>query len=112
MDDPNFLSPTAFKQAREIAEQVALQEDDETTYWKGVELHSLLAQHLPDDVPGRLYVVWADLTDIWDLSVERRPESAALMREAAHEFLALDGTPSNLDLYLSRWQERLAQRND
>ena len=60
-------------------------------------------------VPGRLYVVWGDLTGIWELNVERRTESVALMREAAREFLALNDTTSDLDAYLTRWYERLGQ---
>ena len=72
-------------------------------------MESLLGLHLPDDVPGRLYVVWGDLTDIWELHVERRTETVALMREAAREFLALNDTSNDLDAYLARWYERLGQ---
>jgi hypothetical protein len=48
-------------------------------------------------------------TDIWELHLERRAESVELMREAAREFLALNNTTSDLDAYLTRWQERLGQ---
>ena len=79
------------------------------TYWRGTEFQSFFGQHLPHDASDRLYVVWADLTDIWELHVERRTESVALMREAAREFLALDGTSNDLDAYLTRVCERLGQ---
>lgn len=91
MDDPNYLSPTVAEQARELASRLIDQETDEDTYWRGTELQSLFGQHLPDDASDRLYVVWADLTDIWELHLERRTESVAWMREAAREFLALNG---------------------
>jgi hypothetical protein len=31
------------------------------------------------------------------------------MREAARQFLALNGTSNDLDAYLTRWYERLGQ---
>jgi hypothetical protein len=75
VDDPNYLSPTVTEQARELASRLIDQEKDEDTYWRGIELQDLLSQHLLDEYfAGRLYVVWADLTDIWALHVERRPE--------------------------------------
>jgi hypothetical protein len=109
VDDPNHLSPTVAQQARDLASRLIDQETDEGTYWRGTELMSLFGLHLPDDVPGRVYVVWGDLTDIWELHLERRAESVALMREAAREFLALNNTTSDLDAYLTRWYERLRQ---
>ena len=107
MNDPNYLSPTVAEGARVLAAELIAQEADEDTYWRGIELMSLLGRHLPDDVPGRLYVVWGALTDIWDLHLERRTESVALMRAAATEFLALKDGSTELDAYLTRWYERL-----
>ena len=109
VDDPNYLSPTVAEQARDLASRLIDQETDEDTYWRGTELMSLFGPHLPDDVPGRLYAVWGDLTDMWELHLERRAESVELMREAAREFLALNSTTSDLDAYLTRWYERLGQ---
>lgn len=107
MDDPNYLRPTVAEQARELAARLLVEETDENTYWRGTDLWGLFSGSLPDDVPGRLYVVWAVLTDIWELHPERRTESVALMREAAQEFLAVDGSSNDLDAYLTRWSERL-----
>jgi hypothetical protein len=99
----------ATEQVRELASRLIDQETDEDTYWRGSELQGLVGHYLPDDAPGRLYVVWADLTDIWELHAERRTESAGLMRDAAREFLALKGTSPDLDAYLTGWHERLGQ---
>ena len=107
MNDPNYLSPTVAEEVRVLAARLVAQKTDEDTYWGGIEMMSLLGLHLPDDVPGRLYVVWGELTDIWDLHLERRTESVALMRDAAREFLALNDTPMERDAYLTRWYERL-----
>jgi len=107
VNDPNYLSPTVAEEARVLAARLVAQEADEDTYWRGIELMSLFGLHLPDDVPGRLYVVWGELTDIWELHLERRTESVALMRDAASEFLALKDAPKELDAYLTRWYERL-----
>jgi hypothetical protein len=107
VSDPNYLSPTVAEEARALSAQLIAQEADEDTYWRGIELMSLLGRHLPDDVPGRLYVVWGALTDIWDLHLERRAESVSLMRAAAGEFLTLNDGPTELDAYLTRWHKRL-----
>jgi hypothetical protein len=109
VDDPNYLSPTAAEQARGLAAWLIDQEADQDTYRLGIELMGLFSRHLPNDAPGRLYVVWADLTDIWELDLDRRTESVALMREAAREFLTLNDTSDDLDAYLTRWYERLGQ---
>ena len=112
MDDPNYLNPTVAEQARELASRLIDQETDEDTYWSGSEFQGFFGQHLPeglDDATCRLYLVWADLTDIWELHLERRTESVSLMREAAREFLALNGTPNDLDAYLTRWYKRLGR---
>jgi hypothetical protein len=109
VDAPTYLSPAVAERARGLASRLIDQETGEDTYWRGTELMSLFGLHLRDDVPGRLYVVWGDLTDIWELHLERRAESVELMREAAREFLALNNTTSDLDAYLTRWYERLGQ---
>ena len=109
VDDPNYLSPTVAERARDLASQLIAQDTDEGTYWRGTDLMSLFGLYLPNDVPGRLYVVWGNLTDIWELHPERRTESAALMREAAREFLVLSNTTTDVDAYLTRWYERLGE---
>jgi hypothetical protein len=107
VDDPNYLSPAGWEQARDLATQLIDQKSDEDTYWRGIDLLSLFMRQLPNDAPGRLYVAWGELTDIWELHPQRRPESVEMMREAAREFLALSESPNDLDAYLTRWYERL-----
>lgn len=109
MNDRSYLSPTLAEQARELASRLIGQESEEDTYWRGIDLQNLFGQHLLEDFADRLYVVWADLTDIWELHVERRTQSVDLMREAAQEFLALSGTSNDLSAYLTRWYQRLGQ---
>jgi hypothetical protein len=109
VDDANYLSPTAWGQARDLAARLIDQESDENVYWRGVDMQALVSAHLPDDAPGRLYVLWAELTDLWELDPERRSESVALLREASQEFLALSETPNDLNAYLTRWDERVRQ---
>lgn len=106
MNDANYLSPAVAEEARALAARLVA-EADEDTYWRGIELMSLFSRHLPDDVPGRLYVIWGELTDIWELHLERRTESVVSMRDAAGEFFALNDVPNELDAYLTRWYERL-----
>ncbi len=108
-DDANYLSPTAWQQSRDLAARLIDQKSDEDVYWRGVDMQALVGQHLPDDAPGRLYVLWAELTDVWELDEARRPESVALMREASEDFLALSEGSNDLDAYLTRWEERLTQ---
>jgi len=107
--DPNYLSPDAWRQARDLATRVLHQESDEDTYWGGTDLQAFFGQHLLDEHVDRLYILWAELTDIWELDLSKRPESVLLMREAAQEFLTLDNTRNSLDAYLARWEERLRQ---
>ena len=52
-------------------------------------------------------MVWAFLTDRWELDLERRSEAEDLMREAAGEFLAMNAYAGELDDYLSCWYGRL-----
>ena len=110
VNDPNYLSPTVAEEAQVLAARLVDQEADEDTYWRGIELMSLFGRNLPDDVPGRLYVIWGELTDIWELHLERRTESVASMRDAAREFLALSNASEELDAFLTRWCERLGTR--
>jgi hypothetical protein len=105
MADPDYLSPTVAAEGRDLCAQ--LLEPDADVYWRAVDVFSLFGRALPDDAPGRLYVVWGKLTDIWELEPERRPEADKLMREAAREFLVIGDDTSELDRYLSRWYGRL-----
>src|SRR4051812_38270927 len=105
MEGPNYLKPAVADEAREAAAR--LLEPDADVYWRAVDVSNVISRALPDETPGRLYIVWAELTDMWELHVEKRSKAESLMREAAEEFVAISGYPSELDGYLTRWYERL-----
>jgi hypothetical protein len=60
-DDPNYLSQTVAAEGRDLC--LHLLERDADVYRRAVDVHSLFGLALPDDAPGRLYMVWAFLTD-------------------------------------------------
>jgi hypothetical protein len=107
MNQLPYLSPVVAARARELATQLVGEEADERVYWLSGDLHSLFGFHLPDEVPGGLYVIWGELTDTWELHSAKRVEAVALMRNAAREFLALRDASTDLDAYLTRWYDRL-----
>jgi hypothetical protein len=82
-------------------------EPNADVYRRAADLWDILSFAIPDDAPGRLYVIWAALTDIWELTPDRRGEAEGLMREAAQDFLAVGDNTNELDGYLSRWYARL-----
>jgi hypothetical protein len=106
VDDPNYLRPEVASACRDLCERLV--EDDADVYGTGIELQSLLGLNLPDDVPGRLYAVWGELTDRWELNPERRAEAERLMRSAAADFLEIADYPEQLDAYLTHWWDALA----
>jgi hypothetical protein len=99
--DPNYLDPTVATEARDCCSQ--LLQPDADVYWRAVDVWNVFGRALPH--ADRLYVIWAALTDIWELEPEKRSEAVELMRGAAQEFLMLGD--DELDRYLSRWSERL-----
>jgi hypothetical protein len=101
MGDPNCLKPQVASEYRVLC--TCLLADDADVYGTGIELQSLLGLNLPDDVPGRLYAMWGELTDRWELDQERRAEAERLMRDAAGDFLEMGASAADLDVYLSRW---------
>jgi len=105
VDEPSYLKPEVALEAREAA--VRLLEPTADVYRRAADLWDILSSAIPNDAPGRLYVIWAALTDIWELSPDHRDETESLMREAAQEFLAVSDNADVLDGYLSRWYERL-----
>lgn len=105
MEDPNYLNPTVAAEARDLC--LRLLEADADVYWRAVDVFSRLGHASPDDAPGRLYIVWAELTDAWELKPEQRPETERVIREAAREFISVADSPGELDGYLTRWHERL-----
>jgi hypothetical protein len=107
MSDANYISRPAEAQVRDVSMRLVAQTTDEDVYSQAADLLGVIGSHLPDEVPGRFYVIWGVLTDAWELESVSRPASAALMREAAGEFLALHEDSGDLDAYLTRWNDRL-----
>jgi hypothetical protein len=103
--DPNYLNPRVASDARDLF--CRLLEADADVYRRAVDVLSGFGHALPEDAPGRLYAVWGALTDRWELEPEQRPETERVMRDAAREFVAVTGSPCELDGYLTRWCERL-----
>jgi hypothetical protein len=106
MDEPNYLSPTVAADARDACKQL-LQVHVEDVYWRAVDVMSVLGLALPDDAPGRLYVVWGALTDKWELNPGDRSDAEELMCDAARELLVIGDDALELDRYLQRWYELL-----
>jgi hypothetical protein len=106
VDDPNHLNPEVAVECRALCEHLV--DGDAEVYPTGIELLSLLGRSLPDEVPGRLYGIWGELTDRWELDPERRPEVEQLMRSASHDFLEISDYREQLGPYLARWWNALA----
>jgi hypothetical protein len=101
VSDSSNLDPTLAAEVRESCSQLLLSDAD--VYWRAVDVVNVLGRALPS--ADRLYVIWAALTDIWELEPDRRPEAEELMRGAAQEFVALADDEQRS--YLARWNERL-----
>jgi hypothetical protein len=101
VSDSSNLDPTLAAEVRESCSQFL--QPDADVYWRAVDVVNILGRALPNT--DRLYVIWAALTDIWELEPDRRPEAEELMRGAAQEFVALADDEQRS--YLARWNERL-----
>jgi hypothetical protein len=106
VDDPNYLKRQVASDCRELCSRLVGEDAD--VYGTGIELQSLLGLNLPNDVPGRLYAIWGELIDRWELDPDRHAEAEGLMRDAAADFLAIGDDTAQLDAYLSRWWGALA----
>jgi hypothetical protein len=49
------------------------------------------------------YLIWAALTDRWELKPEERAEAAVEMRQAATEWLPVKDGSTSRETYLDRW---------
>ena len=108
MPNPNYLSPACADKARDIAARLLRESDAEEVYWRGTDLSDLFSNHMVEDYSaGGLYVVWASLTDIWELHLDQRPEAVRLMNDAAREFLAIDDFSVEVGSYITRWEKQL-----
>jgi transcriptional antiterminator Rof (Rho-off) len=74
-------------------------------YWLAVELRACLDDAIIDSVEAsRLWHIWAELEDRYELRPEARPEAQDLMRRAASEWLAVQTNAAAREAYLDRWQ--------
>jgi hypothetical protein len=103
--EPDF-DPDVAREARSLAARIAAETDDEATYWSATDLHGLAGINLADKVPTPMYLIWAVLTDAWELHPERRAQTAQQMREAAADLANAD-SPAAVEEYFSKWCKRL-----
>jgi hypothetical protein len=75
------------------------------TYWAAVEAKARAGDHLETSVVScRLYLVWAALTDRYELKPNERPDALDQMRQASREWIAAVDNPETRDDYLDHWQ--------
>ena len=74
-------------------------------YWLGIEVSGCLYDAIVTSADAsRVYQVWGELTDRYELRPEERAETDALMRRAANEWLSVESNAAARDEYLDRWQ--------
>jgi hypothetical protein len=74
-------------------------------YWPAVDLRECLDQAIVRSVEAsRLWHIWAELEDRYELNPDKRSEAEDLMRRAAKEWLAVHGDRAARESYLDRWQ--------
>jgi transcriptional antiterminator Rof (Rho-off) len=57
-----------------------------------------------DSLPAEyVYLIWAELTDHWELKPDERAEAETLMRRAATEWLAVRHDATARERHLDRW---------
>ncbi len=73
-------------------------------YWAGTELHGLANSLMTEfGVAYRLFWIWSELTDRYELKPGERPKTVAAMRRAAEEWLLVAADSTSRDAYLERW---------
>jgi hypothetical protein len=87
--------------------QVAACPDDEQTYWLGTEVSGRNCLGSSDAMVASVdvthgYLIWAALTDRWELKPDETAEAASAMREAAREWFADKDDPAAGHAYLDR----------
>jgi hypothetical protein len=102
------LDPSILDKARALAVAVLDAHADDDVYWKTVDVPGIFVDAMVESSTAtQLYLIFMGLTDIWELSYERREEAASLMRDAARELLKVSDA-QELDAYVIRWKEKLA----
>jgi hypothetical protein len=68
------------------------------------EVGGCVLDAITESVPAEyVYLIWAGLTDHWELKPDERTEVEALMRRAATEWLAVAHDDAARDRYLDHW---------
>ncbi len=74
-------------------------------YEAAVSVSGVAGEHLVTSVvASRLYQIWRELEDRWELKPDERAEALALMRRAATEWLAVKDHATPRSSYLDHWQ--------
>jgi len=83
--------------------------------WDGQQTAAYICGSLLDDVvwvpsEGRLYIVWAELSDLYDTGKTPIPEAFAVLRQAAADWLARPGALTAE--FIEAWSERTQTASD
>ena len=74
-------------------------------YWLGIDVMGCVVDAITVSATANsVYLIWAELTDRYELKVEERPEAEAEMRRAASEWLAIRHDAVARERYLDRWR--------
>ena len=88
--------------------RIAACRDDEQAYWLGSDVSSRDCLGSSDAMVASTdvthgYLIWAALTDRWELKPDERAEAASAMRDAASEWLTVKDNAAARHAYLDRW---------
>lgn len=73
-------------------------------YWAAVAVQGAASSFMTElGLAYRLYWMWSELTDWYELKDDERPEAVAAMRRAADEWRAVGADSKGRDAYLDRW---------
>jgi hypothetical protein len=100
--------PAAWGRFDELMMLIAACRDDEQTYWLGSDVSSRDCLGSSDAMVASTdvthgYLIWAALTDRWELKPVEQAEAARAMREAASEWLTVKDDTTTRRAYLDRW---------
>jgi hypothetical protein len=74
-------------------------------YWIANEVGGLLLDAMTESVAATsVYLIWASLTDRYELKPKERTEAEGEMRQAASEWLVVKDDAAARDRYLDHWR--------
>jgi hypothetical protein len=74
-------------------------------YWLGTEVLGCVVDAITVSATANsVYLIWASLTDRYELKVAERPEAEAEMARAASEWLATTNDAAARERYLDHWR--------